>query len=315
MLGAIDLVVQETLVCESGIGLQRQWHTAGRPHACGDQVLRTGRHINILKQLLSPHIVGLITAWMLFVNSAVAQSNDPPQINAGLLGKRYFGYEIQIGQTPAWLHEFYSFNTNAIYSLNLPIGNEGQLIPFMRQDLYFQVSDFNPFGLESHVISFVGSSSHLQYHPRSGNGGRTTQAATANVNAEADPIIIQSRLASESRFEAYEFQAGATFYATPTDKFRPFLRLGAGAGYRHSQFVSSQYSQRLIVKPGIEYDISKTLTIQAMLDVPTEVSANDVRGSAQAIYSPSNRWFVATGISGKFDDIPPLAVLNVGLKF
>jgi hypothetical protein len=74
---------------------------------------------------------------MLFVSSAVAQSNDLPQINAGLLGKRYFGYEMQIGQTPEWLHEFYSFDTNAIYSLNLPIGKEGQLIPVYEARLVF----------------------------------------------------------------------------------------------------------------------------------------------------------------------------------
>jgi hypothetical protein len=252
---------------------------------------------------------------MLFVSSAVAQSNDLPQINAGLLGKRYFGYEMQIGQTPEWLHEFYSFDTNAIYSLNLPIGKEGQLIPFMRQDLFFQVADFNPFGLESDIVQFVGISTHLKYDSRSSNGGRISEAATANVNAEADSLIIRSRLASESRFEAYELQAGATFYAEATDKFRPFLRLGVGTNYLHSQVDSTQYSHRLIVKPGIEYDISKSLTIQAMLDLPTEGSAMNVYGSAKAIYSPSSRWFVATGIAGKFDDIAPLAVLNVGLKF
>lgn len=252
---------------------------------------------------------------MLFVSSAVAQSTDPPQINAGLLGKRYFGYELQISQTPEWLHEFYSVNTNAIYSLNLPIGTEGQLIPFMGQDLFFQVADFNPFGLESHVIRIFGESTRLQYHPQNGNGWRTSEAATANVNAEADSLIIRSRLASESRFEAYELQAGATFYTEATDRFRPFLRLGVGTSYLHSQVDSTQYSHRLIVKPGIEYDISKSFTIQAMLDLPTEGSAMNVYGSAKAIYSPSSRWFVATGIAGRFDDIAPLAVLNVGLKF
>jgi hypothetical protein len=185
----------------------------------------------------------------------------------------------------------------------------------MRQDLFFQVADFNPFGLERDIVQFVGLSTHLKYDSRSSNGGRTTEAEPADADVEATSLVTQSRLASESRFEAYELQAGATFYATPTDKFRPFLRLGVGTSYLHSHVDSTQYSHRLIVKPGIEYDISKAFTIQAMLDLPTEVSAMNVYGSAKAIYSPSSRWFVATGIAGKFDDTSPLAVLNVGLKF
>lgn len=278
---------------------------------------------------------------ILLGQSAAGQEPVDSKEPHGLLGQRYVTGLLRFQQPTRNHQPFYDLDSTSVFALNLPVKWTEDNVAAFSQDVFFSMSDLNPFQNEKAIAQVRINGDNIGNFP----GIEVIPFQIAELNLETQMSgnsqnhhvsTPRYRYSSIGNFHGHQFQIGTTLYGAFRHDLRPFVQVG----YAHTVFrqhnvkvnyvsspsgenftaeplsTTSQYTyHRMVCNPGVEWDLSEHVTLRPQIDLDTQNIGKGSRCSAQLIWWFHKDWFLSPGILCNINGTQPGTFVNLGLSF